>query len=320
MIANILSIAGSDPSGGAGIQADLKTFGALGCYGMAVITALTAQNTQGVSAVHIPPPEFVAAQIDSIFADIRVDAVKIGMLANGTIARVVAERLRHHSAENIVLDPVLVATSGDSLGSPDVVEAMLKALFPLATLVTPNLPEAARLTGSGLPLNRADMEACARTLLGIGAKAVLVKGGHLPGELAADLLAHAAENRWFEAPRIATKNTHGTGCTLAAAIAANLGKGLELAAAVSIAKTYLSGALAYGSALDVGRGNGPVNHFFARTMAAAKMPTPAKPSRAPPSSAPIPANPTADAKRPADPEAAFARSIEDLIRQLKTGG
>ena len=262
MIANILSIAGSDPSGGAGIQADLKTFGALGCYGMAVVTALTAQNTRGVSAVHIPPPDFIAAQIDAIFADIRVDAVKIGMLANGAIARVVADRLAHHKARNIVLDPVLVATSGDSLGAPDVVEAMQQALFPLATLLTPNLPEAARLAALPQPQDLAGMEACGRALIGQGAKAVLVKGGHMPGEMAVDLLVLPASRCRFEAPRIETQNTHGTGCTLSAAIAAGLGKGLDLVAAISMAKAYLTGALENSGRLSVGGGHGPVQHFW----------------------------------------------------------
>ena len=262
MIANIMSIAGSDPSGGAGIQADLKTFGALGCYGMAVITALTAQNTRGVSAVHLPPPDFIAAQIDVIFADIEVHAVKIGMLANGAIARVVAERLHHHKARNIVLDPVLVATSGDSLGAPDVVAAMQQALFPLAVLVTPNLPEAARLAALPPPQDMAGMEACGRALLEQGAQAVLVKGGHLADEMAVDLLVMPAAKCRFEAPRIATQNTHGTGCTLSSAIAAGLGQGLELVAAISAAKAYLTGALQHSSALSVGGGHGPVQHFW----------------------------------------------------------
>lgn len=262
MSANILSIAGSDPSGGAGIQADLKTFGALGCYGMAVITALTAQNTRGVSAIHIPPPDFIAAQIDAIFADIRVDAVKIGMLANGAIAQVVAERLACHKARNIVLDPVLVATSGDSLGAPDVVEAMRQALFPLAVLVTPNLPEAARLAGLPQPLDLAGMEACGRALTGQGAQAVLVKGGHMAGEMAIDMLVTPAACQRFEARRIDTPNTHGTGCTLSSAIAAGLGRGLDLVAAISAAKIYLGGALQHSATLAVGTGHGPVQHFW----------------------------------------------------------
>ena len=260
-IFNILSIAGSDPSGGAGIQADLKTFGALGCYGMAVITALTAQNTRGVSAVHIPPADFVAAQIDAIFADIEVAAVKIGMLATGEIAWVVADRLRHHRAQNIVLDPVLVATSGDSLGAPDVVAAMRAALFPLATLATPNLPEAARLAEAPLPDDLAGMIACGQKMLAQGARSVLVKGGHLKADAARDVLVQAGLTRVFEAPWLATRNTHGTGCTLSSAIAAGLGQGLDLAGAISAAKTYLGGALRHAASLNVGQGHGPVQHF-----------------------------------------------------------
>ena len=262
MIANILSIAGSDPSGGAGIQADLKTFGALGCYGMAVVTALTAQNTRGVSAIHIPPPEFVAAQLDAVFADIRVDAVKIGMLASGAMARMVAGRLARHKARNIVLDPVLVATSGDSLGAPDVVEAMRGALFGLAGVITPNLPEAARLSGLPVPADLAGMAACGSALLAQGAQAVLVKGGHLPGDIALDVLMQAGGQRVYQSPRLPTRNTHGTGCTLSSAIAAGLGQGMAMENAVDAAKRYLSGALAAAGRLEVGGGHGPVNHFY----------------------------------------------------------
>ena len=261
-IANVLSIAGSDPSGGAGIQADLKTFGALGCYGMAVVTALTAQNTCGVSAVHMPPADFVAAQIDAIFADIEVAAVKIGMLATAEIAWVVADRLRHHRARNIVLDPVLVATSGDSLGAPGVVAAMRAALFPLATLVTPNLPEAARLAEAAMPDDLAGMVACGQKMLQQGARSVLVKGGHLKGDVARDVLVQAGMTQVFEAPRLATRNTHGTGCTLSSAIAANLGNGMALNEAIAAAKSYLTGALQHSATLNVGHGHGPVQHFY----------------------------------------------------------
>ena len=261
-IPNILSIAGSDPSGGAGIQADLKTFGALGCYGMAVITALTAQNTCGVSAVHIPPADFVAAQIDAIFADIEVAAVKIGMLATGGIVRVVADRLRHHRAQNIVLDPVLVATSGDSLGAPDVVTAMRAALFPLATLVTPNLPEAARLAEAATPDDLAGMITCGQKMLQQGARGVLVKGGHLKGDVARDVLVQAGQTQVFEAPWLDTLNTHGTGCTLSSAIAVGLGTGMALDTAIAAAKSYLTGALQRSASLNVGHGHGPVQHFY----------------------------------------------------------
>ena len=259
-IANVLSIAGSDPSGGAGIQADLKTFAALGCYGMAAITALTAQNTRGVSAVHAPPPDFLAAQIDAIFSDIDVDAVKIGMLGTPEIVAVVADRLSHWSARNVVLDPVLVATSGDSLGAPGVVEAMLERLIPLARVVTPNLPEAARLTDRPAPQDVPSMQQAGEALVARGAKAVLVKGGHLQGE-AVDLLVTADGARAYSAPRIATRNTHGTGCTLSSAIAAFLARGAGLEQAVGEAKAYLTAALRSADRLHVGGGHGPVDHL-----------------------------------------------------------
>ena len=268
MIPNLLSIAGSDPSGGAGVQADLKTFSALGCYGMAALTALTAQNTRGVSAVHVPPPEFLAAQLDALFADVRVDAVKIGMLATGDMVRTVSRCLAARPGLPVVLDPVLVATSGDSLGAPDVVDAMLDHLLPLAAVVTPNLPEAARLAGLPVPEDEDGMRACAGVLQGRGARAVLVKGGHLAGGDAVDLLAEGRDIRFFRARRIDTPNTHGTGCTLSAAIGCYLARGLALADAVDAAKSYLTGAIADSARLDVGGragqgGHGPVHHFHA---------------------------------------------------------
>ncbi len=268
MIHNLLSIAGSDPSGGAGIQADLKTFSALGCYGMAALTALTAQNTRGVSAVHVPPPEFLVAQLDAIFADVRVDAVKIGMLATGDMVRAVARCLSLRPGPPVVLDPVLVATSGDSLGAPDVVDAMVEHLLPLAAVVTPNLPEAARLGGVALPEDEDAMRAAAEALMARGARAVLVKGGHLAGGDAVDLLVEGREIRFFHARRIATPNTHGTGCTLSSAVACYLAKGLPLADAVDAAKSYLTAAIAESASLDVGGdrgrgGHGPVHHFHA---------------------------------------------------------
>lgn len=261
MIAHVLSVAGSDPSGGAGIQADLKTFSALGCYGMAVLTALTAQNTRGVTGVHIPPPEFVGAQIDAIFADVRVDAVKIGMLASGAVVEVVADRLKRHGARNIVLDPVLVATSGASLGSPDVIDAIKRYLFPLATVITPNIPEAVRLSGSTEPQDTAGLEQLARILHGQGAPAVLVKGGHLGGDYAEDVLFDGTDARVLRAGRVDTKNTHGTGCTLSSAIAAQLAKGQSLFEATASAKDYLTAALRAADQLQVGSGHGPVHHF-----------------------------------------------------------
>jgi hydroxymethylpyrimidine/phosphomethylpyrimidine kinase len=264
MIPNLLSIAGSDPSGGAGIQADLKTFAALGGYGMAVITALTAQNTQKVSAVHVPPVDFVAAEIDAIFADIEVAAVKIGMLGSGAVVAKVAERLAFYKPPIIVLDPVLVATSGDSLGSDDVVEALWTHLIPLATLITPNGPEAARLTGGAEPEETADMEKLTADLLARGAKAALVKGGHLKSGKAEDLLAYGKTRRLYSTPRIETKNTHGTGCTLSSAIATYLAQGYPLEDAVAAAKSYLTHALKAAETLHVGHGHGPLNHFAPR--------------------------------------------------------
>lgn len=261
MIPNLLSIAGSDPSGGAGIQADLKTFSAFACYGMAAVTALTAQNTRGVSGVHVPPPPFIAAQIDAIYADIRVDAVKIGMLASGAIVAAVADRLRSHGQDRIVLDPVLVATSGDSLGSPDVVEAMRRVLLPLASVVTPNLPEAARLADCALPEDEGDMRHVAEAIHRLGARAVLVKGGHLGGREAVDILFDGRDHTVFAAERVDTQNTHGTGCTLSSAIAACLGRGATLVEAVGAAKDYLTEALIQSDRLRVGGGHGPVHHF-----------------------------------------------------------
>ncbi|HMN70794.1 MAG TPA: bifunctional hydroxymethylpyrimidine kinase/phosphomethylpyrimidine kinase [Rhodoblastus sp.] len=263
-IPNVLSIAGSDPSGGAGIQADLKTFAAFGCYGMAAITALTAQNTLGVRAVHVPPAEFLAAQIDAIFEDIEVDAVKIGMLGAGEIVAVVADRLAHHGARNIVLDPVLVATSGDSLGAPGVVDALLTKLMPLAAVVTPNIPEAARLVGRDVSPDPDDMIRAGQDLLARGAQAVLVKGGHGEGAEAIDALVTEHGAALFGAPRIATRNTHGTGCSLSSAIAAGLARGRELTQAVNEAKLWLTEAIRAADGLSVGRGHGPLDHMHAQ--------------------------------------------------------
>ena len=268
MIPNLLSIAGSDPSGGAGIQADLKTFAALGCYGMAALTALTAQNTRGVTAVHVPPPDFVAAEIDAVFADIRVDAVKLGMLADAAIVAIVAERLAAHGALDIVMDPVLVATSGDSLGGPGVVEAMRRHLLPLARVITPNLPEAARLADRPVPTDVAGMRDLARRLVEGGARAALVKGGHLGDSEAVDVLFDGGAMHEFAAPRIATRNTHGTGCTLSSAVAANLALGCDLPEAVARAKSYLTEALRRSGELAVGGGHGPVQHMH--TLAPAR--------------------------------------------------
>jgi hydroxymethylpyrimidine kinase/phosphomethylpyrimidine kinase len=261
MIRNLLSIAGSDPSGGAGIQADLKTFGALGCHGMAVIAALTVQNTRGVRARHLPPAEFVAAQIDAIFEDIDVAAVKIGMLASGAIVEAVADRLAFHRPPFIVVDPVLVASTGAPLSAPDVAQAIAHRLFPLATIITPNLPEAALLADRAIAADQAEMRAAAEILQRRGARAVLVKGGHGAGATSDDLLLDGPREQVFSAARIATANTHGTGCTLSSAIAAYLAQGLALAEAVGAAKTYLTGALGAADELSVGHGHGPAHHF-----------------------------------------------------------
>jgi hydroxymethylpyrimidine/phosphomethylpyrimidine kinase len=262
MIANILSIAGSDPSGGAGIQADLKTFAARGTYGMSVITALTAQNTRGVSGVHLVPASFVADQIRAVFADVRVDAVKIGMIATAEIAEAVADALSEHGeGVPIVVDPVMVAKGGASLLAADAVEALNRRLLPLATLVTPNLPEAAALLGEVEATDRATMGQQAERLLALGPHAVLIKGGHLPSDESPDVLAHDGGLTWLEGRRSETRNTHGTGCTLSSAIAAELGKGLAPLQAVTEAKAYIAAAIARAEELSVGAGHGPVHHF-----------------------------------------------------------
>ncbi|MGO7038239.1 bifunctional hydroxymethylpyrimidine kinase/phosphomethylpyrimidine kinase [Rhizobium acaciae] len=263
MIRNVLSIAGSDPSGGAGIQADLKAFSARGVYGMAVLTALTAQNTQGVSGVHLVPPQFVADQINAVFADVRVDAVKIGMIANAGIADAVAGALSDHRDIPIVIDPVMIAKGGAALLAPEAVDVLTYRLLPLATLLTPNLPEAAALLHQPVATNRADMAAQAERLRALGPVAVVVKGGHLDSDESPDVLATAAGLHWFEARRVPTKNTHGTGCTLSSALAAELAKGASAQEAVAIAKVYLAGAVAAAGSLTVGSGHGPVQHFHA---------------------------------------------------------
>lgn len=262
-VAKILSIAGSDPSGGAGAQGDIKTFSALGCYGMAVLTALTAQNTLGVQGVQTIPPDFVAAQIESIFSDIKVDAVKIGMIGAVETVAVLAAQLRRFRAKNVVLDPVLVASGGHSLGGDQLVGPIREKLFPLVRLVTPNLMESALLADDRMPEGPGDMRSIALKLHAMGAHAVLVKGGHLPDGAAYDLLYDGAEFTEFSAPRISTRNTHGTGCALSSAIAARLGQGASLKQAVADAKAWLSGALAAGQDFEIGAGHGPPQHFFA---------------------------------------------------------
>jgi hydroxymethylpyrimidine/phosphomethylpyrimidine kinase len=261
MIPNVLSIAGSDPSGGAGIQADLKTFAATGCYGMAVVTALTAQNTQGVAAVHVPPADFVAQQIAMIFADIDVAAIKIGLLPSVEIVEAVAIEATRFKAP-IVLDPVLVATSGDTLSGDGVPAALVKYLFPVSTLITPNISEGALLADCPLPQDLAETRLLAPSLLQKGARAVLLKGGHLGGETADDLLFDAAGETLFSAPRLKMGTTHGTGCTLSSAIAAYLAKGLDLVEAIKAGKAFLTGALSAAHELSVGQGAKPLNHLF----------------------------------------------------------
>lgn len=258
-----LTVAGSDSGGGAGIQADLKTAAALGCYGMTAITAITAQNTVGVRAIHALPPELLAAQIDAVVEDIGVDAVKIGMLHDAAVVRVVAESIRRHRYAQVVLDPVMVATSGDRLIAESTVSVLVAELFPLATLVTPNLDEAAWLIGR--PIAAADqLEAAARELVALGANAVLLKGGHLPGDQVTDLLLErGAEPRRWHSPRVATRNMHGTGCTLSTAIACELALGRPLGDAVGAARAYVHAALAQGADIAIGSGHGPVNHGHA---------------------------------------------------------
>jgi hydroxymethylpyrimidine/phosphomethylpyrimidine kinase len=258
-----LTIAGSDSSAGAGIQADLKTFAALGVYGASVITALTAQNTQRVSAIHDVPAEFVAAQIDAVFSDLAVGAVKIGMLARADIIEVVAAGLDRWKATNVVLDPVMVATSGDRLLAPDAVDALERELLPRARVVTPNLPEAAALLGAAIAADEDAMQAQAKQILSLGARAVLIKGGHGEGASSTDFLFDGPQVTRFASKRIATRNTHGSGCTLSAAIAAGLAKGQDLMDATRAAKEYVTEAIAAADRLAVGQGHGPLHHFHA---------------------------------------------------------
>ncbi|MCA8018536.1 bifunctional hydroxymethylpyrimidine kinase/phosphomethylpyrimidine kinase [Burkholderia metallica] len=261
-IPNILTIAGSDSGGGAGIQADLKTFSALGAYGASVITALTAQNTRGVTGVHAPDAAFVTAQLDAVFDDIRIDAVKIGMLANAAIVHAVADALRRYAPRFVVLDTVMISKSAHALLAPNAVDALRHALLPLATVVTPNLPEAAALLNDAAATTEDDMVRQGQALLQTGARAVLMKGGHLPDASASpDWLVEAARTVRLDGARVPVSNTHGTGCTLSSAIAALLPQQPDLESAVREAKTYLTGAIAASGHLDVGHGVGPVHHF-----------------------------------------------------------
>ncbi len=264
MTAIALTIAGSDSGGGAGIQADLKTFAALGVYGASVIAAVTAQNTQRVTAIHPVPADVIAAQIDAVFSDLDVGAVKIGMLGNAEAIEAVVKSLARHKAKNIVLDPVMVATSGDSLLAPNAIGALRDQLIPRALMVTPNLAEAAALTGGSMACNERDMEAQARHILSLGALCVLIKGGHGDGTESVDLLIGQGEVVRLSAKRIETNNTHGTGCTLSAGVAAGLAKGLDPASAAQEAKAYVTAAIANADRLSIGHGHGPLHHFYSQ--------------------------------------------------------
>lgn len=258
-----VTIAGSDSGGGAGIQADLKTFSALGVYGASVVTALTAQNTVGVQGVHDIPAEFVRQQIDSVFSDLAVNAVKIGMLSVPATIEAVAAGLDAHSVKKIVLDPVMVAASGDLLLQPEAISVLRERLLPMADLITPNLPEAAALLGCDEADNEAAMLTQAKALVGMGAKAVLIKGGHGAGAESVDLMLSEEGEVWLPARRVDTQNTHGTGCTLSSAITAGLARELALPDAVQAAKSYVTAAIEAADQLSIGSGHGPVHHFHA---------------------------------------------------------
>lgn len=270
-ILNVLTIAGTDPSGGAGIQADLKTFSALGVYGMSVVTALVAQNTQGVERILDVPADFVEAQIDTLFSDVRVDAVKIGMVNTADVALVIAERLRRFEPKLVVLDPVMAAKSGDALLAPDAAAVVRDKLVPLATVITPNLPEAGMLIGGPAPRTVEEMREALLPLHRLGPGWVLLKGGHLEGVSSIDLLFDGETVTEMSAERVPTDNCHGTGCTLSAAltalgaraaVTAPAGREASLVEAARGAKDYLTGALLHGGELEVGRGHGPTHHFY----------------------------------------------------------
>lgn len=258
MIKTVLTIAGSDCSGGAGIQADIKTITAHKMYAMSAITALTAQNTTGVYGVVDTPPSFVSQQLDCIFSDIFPDAVKIGMVSNSEIIRVIARKLKEYGAKNIVIDPVMISTSGNRLLSEDACEALVSGLFPTGTLITPNIPEAETLSGEPIK-TKAGMLKAAKKISQTVNSALLIKGGHLAGD-AADLLYVDGREHWYECPRVINPNTHGTGCTLSSAIACNLADGQTLAQSIASAKAYLTGALK--AQLNLGHGSGPLDHTY----------------------------------------------------------
>ena len=258
----VLTIAGSDSGGGAGIQADLKTISAMGCFGMSVITALTAQNTKGVTGIHPVPPDFAEKQMEAVFSDIGVDAVKIGMLYSAELIETVARVLKQYKIDKIVLDPVMVAQSGDKLLKDNAIEAIKKHLMPLSSVVTPNLPEASVLLDHKLQ-DFEDIKNGAKDLSAYGSRSVLIKGGHLKDNDSSDFLYLAQEDRFVtvEGERINTINNHGTGCTLSSAIASGMAKGCGIEEAVRLAKTYITEAIRVGSKYNIGHGHGPVHHF-----------------------------------------------------------
>ena len=258
-----VTIAGSDSGDGAGLQGDLKTFSALGVYGASIVTALTAQSTAGVTAIHDVPPAFVTAQIDAVFSDLRVNAVKIGMLAQASVIAAVAQGLERWRQQKVVLDPVMVASTGERLLAADAVDVLKRVLLPRVLVLTPNLPEAAGLLGTKAAQTQDEMHAQARRLLVLGPRAVVIKGGHGEGQSSVDLLVDRSGAVVLPAARLASRNTHGTGCAFAAAIAAGLAKGLELTGAVRAAKDYVHAAIAAADTLEIGSGAGPVHHFHA---------------------------------------------------------
>ena len=262
-VKNVLSIAGSDPSGGAGIQADLKTFAANGVYGMAAITALTVQNTVGVQGIHLVPAKFVSSQIEAIFSDIAVSSAKVGMVGNAEIAEGVGTTLAKYRNLISVVDPVMVAKGGSPLLDKKAIQAVKDNLIPLATIVTPNLPEAAILLGSSIAKSEKDMVYQGKALLNLGPKSILMKGGHSEGITSNDLLVTENNYVWFKEKRINTKNTHGTGCTLSSSIASFLAKDFSVEESVSKAKKFVTNAIRNSEKLSVGKGHGPTNHFYA---------------------------------------------------------
>ena len=259
----VLTIAGSDSGGGAGIQADLKTMSAIGCYGMSVVTALTAQNTCGVTGIHPVPPLFAAEQIAAVLSDIGADAIKIGMLYSAELIEVIADELKKYDATRIILDPVMVAQSGDRLLKDDAVQALKTCLMPLAEVVTPNIPEAEVLLDLGTG-ELEDMQKAARLLAEYGSRSILIKGGHLEDEICTDWLFLADGDRLvsLDAPRISSRNNHGTGCSLSSAIASYRAKGCAIEESVRLAKTYIHNAIRAGAKYTLGNGHGPVHHFF----------------------------------------------------------